>query len=224
MGKRISLWTGLDSRELLLAALALIIILTTIGMVVQQIGKRHEQSIESSLATLLGSTDEVLQLWARDQKSVVKNLAEGGALLGAVQTLLTVPPKQADLLSSPAQGELRKLFQDYLKSRRFQGFFIISPANVNLASSRDRNVGTVDLLTGQPDVLARMWQGETVIGRVMWSDVPLTKQQEADIGTRDMTMFVGTPLRDASDKVIALLTLRIDPNRALFPRAIARVL
>jgi PAS domain S-box-containing protein len=217
MGRRIFFWTGLDSRELLLAALALMVIVATIASVVEQIGKRFEQSIESSLTSVLGSTDETLRLWAMEQKSIVRNLAEGGVLTEATQALLAAPQKQADLLSSPAQGELRKLFHDYLKGRRFQGFFIISPSNLNLASSRDRNVGTVNLLSSQPDVLARLWQGETVIGRVMWSDVPLTSQQEADIGTRDMTLFVGTPIRDASGKLIALLTLRIDPNRALFP-------
>jgi hypothetical protein len=217
MEKRISLWTGLDRHELLLAALALIVILATIASVVHLIEKRYEQSIETSLTTLLASTDEALQLWAKDQKSVVRNLADGGPLLGAVQALLATPPKQIDLLSSPAQGELRKLFQDYLKGGRFQGFFIISPSNLNLASSRDRNVGVENLLVSQPDVLARLWRGETLISRVMWSDVPLTGQEGAEVGARDVTMFVGTPIRDASDKVIALLGLRIDPNRALFP-------
>ncbi|MEJ2612874.1 MAG: ATP-binding protein [Candidatus Thiodiazotropha sp.] len=48
------------------------------------------------------------------------------------------------------------------------------------------------------------------------SDVPLTTEVGKQPQQGDETLFVATPIRDESGKIIALFTLRIDPYKSLF--------
>jgi len=114
------------------------------------------------------------------------------------------------------QTELRKMFTTFLKGGNLRGFFIIDHNNISLASSRDINVGNINLLAKQPDLIRQMWQGKVVITRVQRSDVPMPRQKAIDVGTRDLNMFIGAPIRNKDGQAIALLTLRIDPNETLF--------
>ncbi len=217
LGKRLTRLTGLAPKELLIALLAVLVIKATDTGMVWLIESRYRQAVGDALQTLLESREQAMHLWASDQKQVAVNLARGEELVAATRVLLATPPNLRDLLASPAQRALRDLFQGYLKGGHLRGYFIISPSNISLASSREGNVGSENLLASQPDVLDRLWRGETVLSRVQHSRLPLPEQRPIEAGTRDITLFVGTPIRDAAGRVIALLTLRIDPNLTLFP-------
>ncbi|NWF39206.1 PAS domain S-box protein [Mariprofundus sp. NF] len=207
---------GLQSSELLLLVLALSLILAATFGAIHIIKIGYDQRVSSELTTLLNSTDESIHLWSRDRKAVAENLALDDDILAATKTLLQLPTDQQSLIESPAQETVRRLFRGFLKGGNLRGFFILDSNNISLASSRDINVGVENLLTRQPDTLKKMWRGEVVMSRVQRSDVPMLEQQAIETGTRDLNMFVGAPIRDADGKVIALLTLRIDPNETLF--------
>ncbi len=213
---RIKRWTGLQTFEFIWLLVSLSLVATAVISAAEIMQRKYEQQVESKLTTLLHSTDEAIHLWSREQKAISENLAEDSYVREATQALLETTRDPKTLLNSPAQLALRTLFKKYLKGGTLRGFFIIDQANINLASSRDANVGSKNLLTEQPDILQRLWQGKNAISRVMQSDVSMPRQEEADIGTRDLTMFAGAPIRNKSGHVIALLTLRIDPNQTLF--------
>ncbi|PJA31705.1 MAG: hybrid sensor histidine kinase/response regulator, partial [Zetaproteobacteria bacterium CG_4_9_14_3_um_filter_53_7] len=209
-------WMGLQNSELLLLLLALSLIWVAAFSSTKIIRGGYDLGVKSELTTLLQSTDEAIHLWSHEKKSIAENLASDTEILGLTQELLQNPRDQQALLASPAQQMVRRLFQSFLKGGTLRGFFIIAPDNISLASSRDINVGTLNLLTSQSDTMEKMWRGEVVMSRVQLSDVPMPKQREIAVGTRDLNMFVGAPIRDTSGKIIALLTLRIDPNETLF--------
>lgn len=93
----------------------------------------------------------------------------------------------------------------------YEGYFIISPDGINLGSARDENVGETNLLLiDQPEVIARLWAGETAIGMPQSSDVPLLDASGQQVARRP-TMFVGAPIVDSEDRPVAILTFRLNP-------------
>jgi hypothetical protein len=78
-------------------------------------------------------------------------------------------------------------------------------------------VGTPNLLTKYPHILTKLWNGETRLTPLQYSDVSLSTEVDRLPQPGDETLFVGTPIRDDDGSVIALLTLRIDPYKMLLP-------
>ncbi|MBU50615.1 MAG: hypothetical protein CL920_18205 [Deltaproteobacteria bacterium] len=208
---------GLHLWELLLWLVVLLFLLGTTIASVYSTQEKASRAVKTALETLSKSTDKALQLWGQEQIFIVQELARDKRVLQATHTLLATKPTKQMLQRSPAQSLLRRLFSNFLKGGILRGFFIVSHTNTNLASSRDANVGTNTLLSTQPDFLKHVRQGQTLFSHVIRSDVPLPRQQAIFPGTQHLTQFVGTPIRDEKNKTIALLLLRLDPNKTLYP-------
>ncbi|OQX32738.1 MAG: hypothetical protein B0D96_13110 [Candidatus Sedimenticola endophacoides] len=204
----------LGVRQTLALLLAVISIVGGALGVTSLVERRYQSNLANNLQTVLHSADQAMKIWAREHYQSAANFAATVTLREAARDLLKAPREPGALLATPAQARLREFFAPNLKNGQYRGFFLIAPDGVSLASSRDRNVATPNLLLEQPDVLERLWRGETVISRIQPSDVPLYDDADAK---RHATLFVGAPVRDGGGGIIALLTLRIDPHRSLFP-------
>ena len=188
----------------------------TIGasFAVYLIEQRFQYVTDNTLTTVLNTADRSINVWANNHLLEIKNFSQSAAVAKAARALLDTSPDKASLLAAEAQATLRQAFRLQLSSSQYRGYFIISPDNINLASSRDDNLGIINLLTEQPDVLADLWAGKTRFSRLQTTDVPI---YESDNNRLTDTFFVGTPLRDEKGRTIALFTLRIDPYETLFP-------
>ena len=175
----------------------------------------EQEEYADTLATILDATDTAIRHWAEDQANTARVLAKNPMIVHAAGAILEAVREPEFLINSPMQDELRHQFGLMLDTGQFMGYFIIGPGNINLASPRDENIGARNLLVEQPDVLARLWAGETALSRPLRSEVPLpdaTGELQANVPT----LFVGTPIHNTSGEVIAILTLRLDPERALY--------
>jgi len=215
-GKRILRITGLTARELWLLVLVLVLIVVISFKALWFIERAYSERVVAELTSILEGTDEAIHLWSADKKAVATSIAQDPDVIKATQALLEGKHEKQALLASPAQIALRTLFKSYLKGGSLRGFFIIDSNHISLASSRDANVGTPNLLSKQPALLGSIWRGKAQLSAPMPSDVPLFHQYAAGIGTRDITMFVGAPIKNADGETIAILTLRTDPNATLF--------
>lgn len=168
------------------------------------------EEIGGSLNIVLETTHQAVSSWAREHRSEVQLWADLPEVVRITEEILAVEPVQEILVNSPIQAELRELFLPLTSPEDHHGFFIISPQNINLGSTRDNNIGIVNLLTEQGDVLERLWSGETVLTLPQQSDVPLL-DENGNLIADAATMFVGTPIRDEKGEVIAILTVRIKP-------------
>ncbi|WP_406610105.1 response regulator [Agarivorans sp. JK6] len=122
------------------------------------------------------------------------------------------------LLKSPVLTKVRAYLEQRLHFSPTTGFFIIGPNQLNLASMRDTNVGTTNLLAEQaPELLERAWGGEVVLVPPVRSDVDLVEQHN-DLNKKPPTMFILSPISDHSGRVVAVFALRLDP-RAGFSNA-----
>ncbi len=195
----------------LIAAVAAII-LGSIGLV-SLIERRFHNSSETTLQTVLVSTHQAISVWAGEHRFTAQNLAQSEEVIAATKILLRKTGNRTALISQEVQERLRGYFSPHLKNGQYRGFSIIGPGNINLASSRDSDVGNQNLLVDQPDVLEKLRAGETAMSRLQISDIPLNDDPRT---APTLTMFVGAPITDATGDVIAVLTLRIDPYNTLF--------
>lgn len=192
----------------LLGALALMWLAAWGG--VKWVEHEERSSLGNSLQTALDRSHRAMKLWAEENHNVVKQLANSPVVRQSATRLLGLERQREILLTSPYQKVLRSHFEPLLKGDQYRGFFLIAPDNISLASSRDVTVGTPNIMAAQPDVLERLWAGDSVMGRPLPSDVPLSDSSGV-LKPAYPTMFVGAPVQDDGGRTIALLTLRLNP-------------
>jgi hypothetical protein len=117
------------------------------------------------------------------------------------------------LFESKILMELRAFFRRHRDRERLTGFFIISPDFTNIASMRNSNIGSKNLIANQAlDLLNRAFRGETVMVPPIWSDVRLSTSSESK-STSSPNMFFAAPIKNKQGNVIAVVTQRVDPAR-----------
>jgi len=181
-------------------------------LVLQRIEAQSRRDIESVLTAVLNTSKEAMRHLVIRYQEDAQTWASSPELLANVKTLLAAPRSREDLLASLAQAKLRASLQPFLDRRGYIGIFIISPDHISLASMRDTNVGTTNLLVKQGDFLARVLQGQVLLSRPMRSDVPLP-DASGRVAEGQLTMFVAAPILDERGRAIAILTFRIAPAR-----------
>ena len=206
---------GINPKQVVGFAFAVFLVISGSLIFFQLLKSSLTSDLMHSLQTAIETTHSAINLWESNQRSMVTSFATQPDIRRHAQTLLRVPQDRESLLASPAQNGLRNHFRNYLERHGYKGFFIIAPNGVSLASSRNSNVGINNPLVEQPNLLKRMWAGHSVISRIMQSDVPYQKNV-AQQNAVQPTLFVGAPIHDTGGKIIALLTLRIDPSDNLF--------
>lgn len=208
---------GLNTQQLLAVCAALFIMAVTAYGTVHLIEQRYRYSLENSLTTLLETTIEAINLWKNAEYVTARELAQEETVRTATRALLALPHKPEPLLAADAQQRLHSIMKPHLESHR--GYFLIAPDNISLASSRNGNVGTLNLLAKYPEILARVWEGETLLTPIQRSDVPLSNDREQRPQRGDETLFVITPIKEDNGSIIALFALRIDPYKTFFSLA-----
>ena len=166
---------------------------------------------EQSLRTVLATTRRAVYFWLREHQSAAKVWANTEEVRQATKYFLTTPRTKRVLAASPMQDKLRSWLSPINIGKGYQGYFIIGPDKVNLSSSRDQNIGDLNLISSQTRFFERVWSGKTAGSIPQISDVPL-KDMEGDLREGMPTMFVGAPILDDTGNVIAIFTFRIDPT------------
>ena len=180
-------------------------------MIQNKIAKDTVVELGQSLNAVLETSHQAVISWLAEHKSMASLWSHTPEIRQAATTLLAISHKQSELLASNAQAQLRSWFQPLQQVTAYQGYFIIGPDNINLASSRDNNVGVENLLIKQKQFLRLVWGGETAISLPEKSDVPLP-DSEGQLREGLPSMFVGSPILNEAGKVIAIFTFRINPE------------
>ncbi|MFQ3197991.1 MAG: PAS domain S-box-containing protein [Paraglaciecola sp.] len=175
------------------------------------IEKQIQFAVYETLNTTLNITQQGIESWVSENKHTVDTLVASDQVILLTEQLLAIERTPETLLNSPVQKYIRKFIQPTLTWHKLSGFFLISVDNINLASTRDENIGVVNLLTRQPEIMQKLMNGETVVTLPQPSDVPLMNE-EGILTAHYPTMFMGAPVKDKNNKIIAFLTLRIDPS------------
>jgi PAS domain S-box-containing protein len=180
-------------------------------LALERMDRQLRDELGENLVTMNNSVKQALSLWKDGRANDVYHLVDDNRLLPVVEALLALPRNRDMLLKSEALSESRKLYHYQNEKIGALGYFIIAPDGISLASSRDGNVGSRNLIVEQqPELMKRVFAGEALFVPPIYSDVAL-KDATGRLVERAATMFFSAPVFDASGKVIAALTLRFDP-------------
>ncbi|MEH6576749.1 MAG: diguanylate cyclase [Amphritea sp.] len=184
---------------LLLTLLFLTAVSSIAAFAIKSIEKETKRQIRNSLQTVLQTTVTTYQTWIEYREKGIEQLAASTALIEMTRNLLATEGDKQRILTS-----LRQLMSTKLAQEQDQGFFIISPQRLSIASMRDANLYSINLIHSQrPDYLNRAFNGETLFVPTLLSDVPLEGSSHS--------IFIVSPIRQEG-RIIAVLALRISPN------------
>ncbi|MBD3609684.1 MAG: hypothetical protein HUJ30_03960, partial [Gammaproteobacteria bacterium] len=150
-----------NGRFIMMMVIAVALILWSTFLMQQRVKQMIQMDLAHSTHALLDASYKSLASWRTSQSQNAREWASSPHLLTLTNELLKLQPKQETLSSAAAQHELRQWLLPVQKYNRYLGFFIISPDYINLASSRDSNVGKTSFL--KPHYLKRVFSGETLI-------------------------------------------------------------
>ena len=167
-----------------------------------------------SLDTVLVTMHQAIKAWLEEHQNNARLWANRPVVQQAAESLLALPHKRKALISAHEQRDVRELLVPVMKVKGYLGYFIIDRDQINLASSRDQNLGMPNPLASQERFFQRIWAGETAVSAPIKSDVPLPDAQNI-LRAELPTMFVGAPILDAAEHVIAAFAFRLDPTVAL---------
>jgi len=192
------------------------LLLMTSYLAIRWVEQASSRALEKSLKTALDSAQQGVRLLYVNHQAPALVWANDDRVRAAVKGVLHAPRTREGLLASPQQQQLRALFSPYLDVSGLGGYFIIDQDGLSLASLRDANVGSANLLTQQAGFLDRVWGGQTLMSLPMKSDVPLI-DRHGHMVDELATMFSSTPIQNEAGQTIAILALRISPDQSFGP-------
>lgn len=182
-----------------------------VWVVQTKIANNARADVGRSLTIIRDTTHQALKTWFKDQKAAAVAWADDPRIRESTAQLLALSPHQSTLQDSADQQALRAWFLRIQKATHYRGYFVVGPNHINLASSRDQNIGVENLLVGQEGFLAGVWAGRPAIGLPTRSDVPLTDNHGRLVSGLP-SMFVAAPIHNDADEVIAIFMFRLDPE------------
>jgi len=201
-------------RGLLLAGLSVfVLIVAFLGWYNLKQNKTHLlHDVDENLKGLLSISQDRFDLWLQERTSYMKRLGRDPELVAITRRLLQVDPGRDMLLKSEALNAARSFFKDNKDIFSNIGFFIINPDHISIGSRRDTNIGTRNLIAGQfPERLQQAFAGEVGFVPPLTSDVYLGTSSPSGNGKKPPTMFFIGPVQDVDGRVLAVMTLRVDP-------------
>ncbi len=208
--------TKLISKSFVFPTLAFVLaIFALAGVFLQQLESNFKKETVFTLEQTVNTVDTEINRWMENRINDVKAHASTDFLNEKSKLLLNEFYQKKNITESPTLKDLRDYLNPYLKARGDEGFFIISPEFYSIASMRDSNIGTINLINERlPGFLDRVFKGETLITPPIFSDVKLERSTTAL--NSNISIFALTPVEDEAGKIIAAFAIRINPFRNFF--------
>ena len=196
---------------LVVAFLAMVTVVTLTSL--EHMARQQRENLDSILTTINSSVMQSINIWKQAHSNGVRHIADDYRLLPIVKQLLQLPRDADALLASDALKGFRNIYNRHNEDIGAYGSFIIAADGTTVASSQNSNVGIPNLIMKQrPDLMARVFAGESLFVPPLFSDVILTDARSRMISKAAMMFFVA-PVLDSSGKVIAAVTLSFDPRK-----------
>ena len=192
-----------------------VVFLTAIGMWTKHAVTRSLESIYTTyFQSLLDADITALTLWIENEKDHAKFWAAEPNLREQVQALVKMAGntqlKPGELVTAPAVVELQDQLKSIAVSKDYQGFGIIDPKGLILASSEKDTYAGRYISPDFMNLLKRVFQGETIIEKPHLKSalIPnIENQPDQPI------MLTAAPIRDENGMVLAVLAFTINPDQ-----------
>ena len=178
-------------------------------VILNKIEGQSRQDVRVALHTIIQTTQEALHNGVLKRLTEVTSWSLSPELQRLIKLQLKVPRNPQALLESSTLTTMRELLQPVMEEKGYVGFFVIAPDGTSIASMRDANVGTPNLLLAHKNFLPLTFEGNVLTSQLLPSDVPLPDAL-GNMAKNQPTMFVGAPVREGGT-TLAVLTFRVDP-------------
>ncbi len=199
----------LNSKNLITSAVLALILVVIATVTVQKIEQDSRIKSRQALSSVLETSRQAILSWYEQGKNNTFAWANTNLIYDFAVKLLQISANQKALINSPEQAQLRQLLHQIYTKNGYLGYFIISPEGINLSSSRDENIGLPNLLLTQQDFFNRLDQGKAAVSLPLHSDVALPNST-GHLVEGLPTMFIGAPIINSQNKIMAYLTFRVD--------------
>ena len=203
-----------------------VIVLSIAGYVVSSsINRTMINSLQSELTTLLNVERAMLEKWFKVQESSALTLANDQQVRRTVVQLIaasklpaslagTTIVSKSSLENSPSAAELQAILNDELEasmsSHDFVGFIIADKQQRIIAA---RTLALIGQTVPQYEkFFTKALEGEPIVS-VPFPSVAMLQDRSGRMRTETPTMFVCAPIRDDNLQVVAVLAMRIRPER-----------
>ena len=207
---------GIMRKHVWVWPLVAMVILAFVGMWIRG---RMEGAMKAQLAdnlkTILAANTEALRAWAVTMKSQAELFAGDDRVHDLTVELLKVSQQtaspQAALLSAPQTATLRAVLKPATEGRGFDGFVVLDTNFLIVASGREQLIG-MKSPPGYALQLQSCLDGKSLVSHPFPS-VALLPDADGHVRAGVPTMFAAAPIRTADGSIIAILGLRIVPER-----------
>ena len=170
--------------------------------------------ISSQLQTILSANREALRAWVGSMKTQVEFFAQDMHLRSLVTDLATISQQsngKSALLGAQQQATLRAMLKPAAEGRGFNGFVVLSTNFLVLASMHDQLIGMESPPGNDVAFEPSLQQGPIVTHP--FPSVALLTDSQGKLRTGVPTMFAVAPIHGVDGKVVAMLGLRIVPEK-----------
>ena len=175
-----------------------------------------KSQIASNLKTILTANTEALRAWAALLKTRAELFADDNRVRELVGELVKVAPAANTsaygvLVNAPQNAALRAILKPAAESRGFNGYVVLDTNFLVVASGREQIIG-IRSPPGYAPVLQPCLDGTSVVTRPFPS-VAMLPNAEGNVRAGVPTMFAAAPIRAPDGQIIAILGLRIAPEK-----------
>jgi polar amino acid transport system substrate-binding protein len=178
-------------------------------VILDKIETQSRQDIQVALHTIIQTTQEALHNEVIKRLTEVTSWSLSSELQGLIKEQLNVKRNPQALLKSQALAKMRELLNPVMEEKGYIGFFVIASDSISIASMRNTNVGTTNLLAEQENFLPLIFEGNVLASHLLPSDVALPDAL-GNMAIDQPTMFVAAPVREQGT-TLAVLAFRVDP-------------
>ena len=213
--ERISLEFG-SRRFRTVTILGMFFIILTISLIgwwaMEHNKKKILEDLEINLETTLANTHERLISWVDQYRALIQQLGRDPELVEATNQILKISNDKSKLISSQALNETRSFYIKHEDKLHSVGFFIIDKKFINIASTKNSNIGIENLIyIHKPDLINQVFMGNSVFIPPIRPEGLLNESKGEDITSKSPTMFFVAPIQNNLGEVIAALAIQVDP-------------
>ena len=181
----------------------------------QEMESAMKALIGANLRTILNANTEALRAWTATIRSRAEAMSEDPRVVGLVDGIVQRAGRsqgsRAELLTAPELAPLGALLQPELAHYGFTGYVLLSRETLVLAASNEEVVG-LKSPPGYAEGLQRCFQGEIIVTPPFPSLGPL-RDARGQLRVNVPTMLAAAPVRSTNGQILALLCLRIPPEK-----------
>ncbi|MCZ6916159.1 MAG: serine/threonine protein kinase [Gemmatimonadetes bacterium] len=171
------------------------------------------ENLAEELTTLLDADLAALNLWLDTQRKVAGHFASDPIVATTVAALVSragrLGSRPDDLRASDEASQLESILGRVVRSHGYVGYYVVDATSRPLAAQFDEGVGAPASVELQGYV-QQVFAGDTVVTRPVRTPQPAVSSEQ--INRSRPTMFVGAPVFDPDEEVIAILAFGLPPE------------